>query len=66
VTFLGNTSAGTGAGPLDNAASSDGKNLYALIGNQDQVAEFSIGPDAQLTAVGTQAGPAGSAGLAAS
>ena len=66
LTFLRNTSAGSGAGPLDNAVSSDGHNLYALIGNQDKLAEFSIGPDAQLTAVGTQALPAGSAGLAAS
>jgi 6-phosphogluconolactonase len=66
LTFLGNTSAGTGAAPLDNAVSSDGRNLYALIGNQDQLAEFSVGPQGQLTAVGTQALPAGSAGVAAS
>jgi 6-phosphogluconolactonase len=66
LTFLGNTSAGTGAGPLDNAVSSDGHNLYVLIGNQDQLAEFSVGPDGQLTPVGTQALPAGSAGVAAS
>jgi 6-phosphogluconolactonase len=66
VTFLSNTSAGTGAGPLDNAASSDGQNLYAVIGNQDQLDEFSIGPNSQLTLVGTQALPAGSEGVAAS
>jgi 6-phosphogluconolactonase len=66
VTFLRTTSAGTGAAPLDNAVSSDGQNLYALVGNQNQLAEFSVGPDAQLTAVGTQALPAGSAGVAAS
>ena len=65
LTFLGNTSTGNG-GPLDNTVSSDGQNLYAVIGNQDQLAEFGIGPDAQLTAVGTQALPAGSAGVAAS
>jgi 6-phosphogluconolactonase len=66
LVFLRNTSAGTGAAPLDNAASSDGRNLYAVIGNQDQLAEFSIGADAKLTAIGTQALPAGSAGVAAS
>jgi 6-phosphogluconolactonase len=66
LTFLRNTSAGTGAGPLDNAVSSDGHNLYVLVGNQDELAEFSVGPDAQLTAAGTQALPAGSAGVAAS
>jgi len=66
LTFLSNTSAGTGAGPLDNSVSSDGRNLYTVIGNQDQIAEFSIGPDGQLTAIGTQALPAGSEGIAAS
>jgi 6-phosphogluconolactonase len=66
LTFLGNTSAGTGAAPLDNAVSSDGRNLHALIGNQDQLAEFSVGPQGRLSAVGTQALPAGSAGVAAS
>ena len=66
LTFLGNTSAGTGAVPLDNAVSSDGRGLYVLIRNLDELAEFSVGPDAQLTAVGTQAVPAGSAGVAAS
>jgi 6-phosphogluconolactonase len=66
VTFVGNTSAGTGAAPLDNAVSSDGQNLYAVVGNQNHLAEFSIGPDAQLTLVGTQALPAGSEGVAAS
>ena len=66
VTFLRNTSAGTGSKPLDDAVSSDGQNLYVLDGNQDQLAEFSVGPDAELTAVGTQALPAGSAGVAAS
>lgn len=66
LSFLRNTSVGTGAGPLDDAVSSDGHNVYALNGNQDQLAEFRVGPDAQLTAVGTQALPAGSAGVAAS
>ena len=66
LTFLRDTSAGTGAAPLDNAVSSDGRNLYAAVGNQDQIAEFSVGPDAQLTAIGTQALPAGSEGIAAS
>jgi 6-phosphogluconolactonase len=66
LTFLGNTSAGTGAGPLDNAVSSDGQQLYVLIGNQDELAEFNVGPDGQLTDAATQALPAGSAGVAAS
>jgi 6-phosphogluconolactonase len=66
LSFVRDTSAGTGAAPLDNAASSDGRNLYAVIGNQDQMAEFSVGPDAQLSAIGTQALPAGSEGIAAS
>lgn len=66
VTFLGNTSAGTGAKPLDDAVSSDGRTLYALDANNKQLAEFSVGTNAQLTAVGTQALPAGSAGVAAS
>lgn len=66
LTFLRNTSAGTGAGPLDDAVSSDGHNLYVLIGNQDKLAEFGVSPGAQLTAAGTQALPAGSAGVAAS
>jgi 6-phosphogluconolactonase len=58
LTFLGNTSAGTGAAPLDDAVSSYGRYLYAVIGNQGQLAEFSVGPDAQLTPVETQALPA--------
>lgn len=66
VTFLRNTSAGTGAKPLDDAVSSDGSNLYVLDANNNQLAEFSVGPDAHLTAIGTQALPAGSAGVAAS
>lgn len=66
VIFLRNTSAGTGAHPLDDAVSSDGDNLYVFNANLDQLAEFSVGPDAHLTAVGTQALPAGSAGVAAS
>lgn len=66
VTFLRDTSAGTGAGPLDNAVSSDGRNLYVFNASQDELAEFSVGHDAQLTAIGTQALPAGSSGVAAS
>jgi len=66
VTFVGNTSAGTGVKPLDNAVSSDGQNLYLVNGNQSQLVEFSVGPNAQLTPVGTQALPAGSEGVAAS
>jgi 6-phosphogluconolactonase len=66
VTFVRNTSAGTGAVPLDNAVSSDGHALYVLNRSADELAEFSVGPDAQLTAVGTQALPAGAAGVAAS
>jgi 6-phosphogluconolactonase len=66
LTFLRNTSAGIGAVPLDNAVSSDGRDLYVLNRAQDELAEFSIGQDAQLTAIGTQALSAGSAGVAAS
>ena len=66
VTFLRNTSAGSGAKPLDDAVSSDGSALYALDANNNQLAEFSVGTNAQLTAIGTQALPAGSAGVAAS
>jgi hypothetical protein len=64
VTFLRNTSAGTNAHPLDDAVSSDSGNLYVFNANLDQLAEFSVGRDAHLTAVGTQALPAGSAGVA--
>ena len=66
LTFLQNTSAGTGAVPLDNAVSSDGRALYVLNRSADELAEFSVGPDAQLTPVGTRALPTGSAGVAAS
>ena len=66
VTFVGNTSAGSGVKPLDDAVSSDRQNLYLVDGNQSQLVEFSVGPDAQLTAVGTEALPAGSEGVAAS
>lgn len=66
VTFLRDTSAGTGAGPLDDAVSSDGRDLYVFNANLDQLAEFSVGPDAQLAATGTQGLPAGSSGVAAS
>jgi 6-phosphogluconolactonase len=66
LTFLRNTSAGTGAVPLDNAVSSDGHGLYVLDRGNGELAEFSVGPGAQLTAVGTQALPAGAAGVAAS
>ncbi|MGH3168546.1 MAG: lactonase family protein, partial [Trebonia sp.] len=43
VTFLGNTSAGNGAGPLDDAVSSDGSRLYVFNASQDELAEFSVG-----------------------
>ena len=66
LAFLGNTSAGNGAHPLDSAVSSDGQDLYVLDGNLNQISVFAIGQDAQLTAVGAQAVPAGSAGVAAS
>jgi len=66
VTFVGNTSAGTGVKPLDNAVSSDGQNLYLVNGNQSELVEFSVGPSAQLTAIGTAALPVGSEGVAAS
>jgi 6-phosphogluconolactonase len=68
LTFLRNTSAGAGSTPLDNSLSSDGQNLYAFVtvSGQDELAEFSVGPNAQLTAVGTQDLPAGSDGVAAS
>jgi len=66
LTFLRNTSVGAGAVPLDNAVSSDGRDLYVLNRGDSALAEFSVGRDAQLTSVGTQALPAGSAGVAAS
>ncbi|HSZ43673.1 MAG TPA: hypothetical protein VK817_27215 [Trebonia sp.] len=66
VTFLRNTSAGTGAAPLDDAVSADGHDLYVFNASLDQLAEFSVGHDAQLTPIGTQALPAGSSGIAAS
>lgn len=66
VTFVGNTSAGTGAKPLDNAISSDSRNLYVVDASNHQLAEFSVGANAQLTAIGTQSLPAGTAGVAAS
>jgi len=58
--------AGSGVKPLDNAVSSDGQNLYLVNGGQSQLVEFSVGPNAQLTPVGTHALPAGSEGVAAS
>lgn len=66
LAFLGNTSAGTGAKPLDNVVSSDGRDLYVLDGHLNQISAFSIGPDGQLTPAGTQPVSAGSAGIAAS
>jgi 6-phosphogluconolactonase len=66
LTFLRNTSVGTGAVPLDNAVTSDGRDLYVLNRGDSALAEFSVGRDAQLTAVGTQALPTGAAGVAAS
>ena len=59
-------SVGTGAAPLDNAVTSDGRDLYVLNRSDSALAEFSVGRDAQLTAVGMQALPAGAAGAAAS
>jgi Lactonase, 7-bladed beta-propeller len=50
----------------DNAVSSDGRALYVLNRSADELAEFSVGADTHLTAVGTQAVPAGPAGVAAS
>lgn len=52
--------------PLDNAVTSDGRDLYVLNRGGSDLVEFSVGRDAQLTAVGTQALPAGDAGVAAS
>ncbi len=67
LTFLRNTSDGTGAVPLDNAVSSDGRALYILNRSADELAEFSTAvQDTQLTSVGTQALPAGSADVDAS
>jgi 6-phosphogluconolactonase len=66
LTFLRNTSVGTGAAPLDNAVSSDGHALYVLNRAGSDLVEFSVGRDAQLTAIGTQAVPSGAAGVAAS
>jgi len=66
VTFLRNTGVATGATPVDEALSSDGRNLYVLNGNQDELTEFSAGSGARLTAIGTQALPTQSLGLAAS
>jgi 6-phosphogluconolactonase len=66
LAFLGNASAGAGAHPLDSAVSPDGKDLYVLDGNLDRISVFAIGRDAQLSPIGTQAVPAGSAGIAAS
>jgi len=66
LAFFGNTSAGVGAKPLDNAVSSDGRYLYVLDGNLNQISVFSIGADAQLSPVGATPIPAGSAGIAAS
>jgi 6-phosphogluconolactonase len=66
LTFLRNTSVGTGAAPLDNAVTSDGRDLYVLNRSDSALAEFSVGRDAQLTAVGAQALPTGAAGVAAS
>ncbi|MGH3169942.1 MAG: hypothetical protein ACRDN0_29180 [Trebonia sp.] len=66
VRFLRNTSAGNGAAPLDDAVSADGRNLYVFNASLNQLAEFSVGQNAQLTATGTQSLPAGSSGPAAS
>jgi 6-phosphogluconolactonase len=66
LAFLGNTSAGSGAHPLDSAVSSDGQNLYVLDGNLDQISVFAIGRDAQLAPISALPVPVGSAGIAAS
>jgi 6-phosphogluconolactonase len=67
VTFLRNTSIGE-ANPnaTDEAVSSDGLNLYVIDANQNELHEFKIGHDGQLTAIGAQSVPAGSLGAAAS
>jgi 6-phosphogluconolactonase (cycloisomerase 2 family) len=48
---LGNTA--TGAGSVDAAASSDGRNVYVQTGGTGSVAEFSVGADGSLTRIGT-------------
>lgn len=66
LAFVRNTSAGTGAKPLDIAVSSDGRDLYVLDGT-NQIASFSIGAGAPIKPAGRlQPLPAGSAGIAAS
>src|SRR4051794_25621371 len=51
LTPLGNTA--TGAGSVDAAASSDGRNVYVQTGGTGSVAEFSVGADGSLTRIGT-------------
>lgn len=48
---IGNTS--SGAGTIDLAASSDGKNLYAQVGLTGGVDEFHVNADGSLTQVGS-------------
>jgi 6-phosphogluconolactonase (cycloisomerase 2 family) len=62
---LGNTA--TGAGSVDAAASSDGRNVYVQTGGTGSVAEFSVGADGSLTRIGTVLvpGAAGGEGIVA-
>jgi hypothetical protein len=57
LAFLGNTSAGPGAKPLDSSPSANYRDLYVLDGNAPQISVFGIGRDAQLSPIGTQALP---------
>jgi hypothetical protein len=66
LAFLGNTSAGVGAKPLNDSVSRDGRDLYVLDGNLDEISAFSIGVEGLLTPISAQPIPAGSAGIAAS
>ena len=60
LTPLGNTA--TGAGSVDAAASSDGRNVYVQTGGTGSVAEFSVGADGSLTRIGTVLVPGAVAG----
>ena len=67
VTLTGNTNAGTGVTVLDNSVSSDGQNLYVFerLSSSNQLGEFSIGANGNLTSIGAVTVPTGSEGIAA-
>jgi WD40 repeat protein len=58
LSLVGSTGvvADTGAGPIDMAASPDGRYLYSEAGGAGAIGEFQVGPTGSLTPIGTVTG----------